>query len=115
MFGESSFEEDDYRRSIAELQVRFCGLAIPNPTTYSAANYEASTPVCSHLIQSVQGKIPFWPAEHMSTQHQVLSKLRSVRDDAYNDTLSSLLSALPNEYGQCSLARLIGRAVEMGQ
>jgi len=33
MFGESSFEEDDYRRSITELPVRCCGLAIPNPKT----------------------------------------------------------------------------------
>jgi len=49
IFGESSFEEDDYRRSITKLPVQFCGLATPNPTTSSAANYEASTFVCSHL------------------------------------------------------------------
>jgi len=49
MFGESSFEEDDYRRPITELPVRFCGLDIPNPTKSSATNYEVSTLVCPHL------------------------------------------------------------------
>jgi len=73
MFGESSFEEDDYRRPITELPVRFCGLAIPDPTKPNAANYEASALVCPHLIQAVHGEITFRPAEHMLTQQQVLS------------------------------------------
>ena len=49
------------------------------------------------------------------TRQQILSELRPRRDEAYNDTLASLLSALPNEDGKGSLARLIGRAGEMGQ
>ena len=108
LFGESSFEDDDYRRSITELPVRFCGLGIPNPTTSSAANYEASTLVSSHLIQAVQGKISFRPAEHTSTRQQVLSELRPRRDEAHKAILASLLSSLPDEDGKGSLARLIG-------
>jgi len=94
MFGESSLEEDDYRRSTI---------------------YEASTIVCSHLIQAVQGGILFRPAEHMPTRQQVLSELLNRRDEAYKDTLASLLSALPNVDGKGSLARLIGRASATGQ
>ena len=106
-------EDDDL--TLTELPVRFCGLEFSNPTTSSAANYETSALVCSRLIQAVEGEISFRPAEHMSTRQQVLSELRPRRDEAYKDTLASLLSALPNEDGKGSLARLIGRADEMGQ
>jgi len=63
----------------------------------------------------VQEKITFRAAEHILTRQQVLSELRPRRDEAYKDTLASLLSALSNEDGKGSLARLIGCACTMGK
>ena len=115
LFGEQSFDENDYRRPLTALPVRFAGLGLPNPTKSSSANYEASTLVCSHLIQAVQGKISFQSADHLSTKQDVLAELRPRREEAYKSTMTSLLSALPNADGKGMLSRSIGRAGDTGQ
>ena len=46
----------DSIRLLASLPVKYAGIAITNPVATSQANYNASTLVCSHLSQAIQGK-----------------------------------------------------------
>ena len=42
-------------RTLSSLPIRCTGIAITNPVKTSQLNYEASTLVCSHLIQAIKG------------------------------------------------------------
>jgi hypothetical protein len=48
-FGDD-YDDDDPRRDISCLPVKWAGLAVPNPTLAADANYEASTLLCSHIL-----------------------------------------------------------------
>ena len=51
-------------RTLSSLPVKCAGIAITNPVKTSQPNYEASTLVCSHLLQAIQGKSEFSEMSH---------------------------------------------------
>ena len=61
IFGEKVSESV---RKLSSLPVRCAGIAITNPVKTSQPNYEASTLVCSHLIQAIQGKSDLFEMNH---------------------------------------------------
>jgi hypothetical protein len=48
LFGDEH-DDDDPRRALAGLPVKWAGLAIPDPTTLAQPNYEASILLCFHF------------------------------------------------------------------
>jgi hypothetical protein len=46
---EDDCDNDDKRRDISFLPVKWAGLAVPNPTLVADANCDASTLTCSHM------------------------------------------------------------------
>ena len=51
-------------RTLSSLPVKCTGIAITNPVKTSQPKYEASTFVCSHSIQAVQGKSESFEMSH---------------------------------------------------
>ena len=81
-------------RTLSSLPVRCAGIAITNPVTTSQSNYVASTIVCSHLIQAIQGKSEFCEMSHNGC---LLSRFKSaeMRVDAADEAHRILLETLP--------------------
>ena len=77
LFGEPVLA-DDYRRPLAALPVKFAGLALPDPTATATANYQASTLVCSHLIQALKpgSDTTFSQADHSATRADCISEMK---------------------------------------
>ena len=69
----------------------------------------------SHLLQAVQGKLPFLATDHASTRKEVLNELRPRRDEEFWTIRDDLLSKLPTLDGKRQLARTIMRGGETGQ
>ena len=110
IYGESVSETV---RLLASLPVKCAGLAITNPVETCQANYVASTLVCSHLSQAVQGKCEFFEMTHKGC---LLSSLRSssLRTDAANASLDSLLQTIPLNDGKPRDRRAIVRGCQTG-
>ena len=83
----------DSIRLLASLPVKCAGLAITNPVSTSQANYNASTLVCSHLPQAIQGKSEFYELVHqgcLMSHHRTTA----LREDAATATLLTILEKL---------------------
>ena len=96
LFDEPMFGEDDPRRALATLPVKQAGLAIPDPTTTATANYEASTCVCTHLIQALKpdNDVTFSSETHTSTRAAVIAELKKRKEEEQEAQLESILSKL---------------------
>ena len=81
-------------RTLASLPVKYTGIAITNPVKTIQQNYEASTLVCSHLIQAIQGKSEFFEISHNGC---LLSSFfsSSIYKDGANETRQLLLETIP--------------------
>ena len=74
--------------SLTALPVRLAGLGLPNPTKSSAANYEASEHPCVLTSNTIStGEISFQPADHVSTDQDVLAELCPHREETYKFTM----------------------------
>ncbi len=101
--------ESDKRWELAGLPVKHTGLALPNPTTSTESNYEASTLVCSHIVAAFRGIEEFQSEEHESVRRSVLKELTKRKTTQLDETLDSILSGLP-----CDTRRTIRRGKETG-
>jgi hypothetical protein len=54
LFGDE-YNDDDPRRALAGLPVKWAGLAIPDPTTSAQPKYDASILLCSHILALFRG------------------------------------------------------------
>ena len=81
-------------RTLSSFPVRCAGIAITIPVKTSQPNYEASTLVCSHLIQAIKGKSECFKMSHNGC---LLSRVISaaIRKDAADETRRILLETLP--------------------
>ena len=91
-------------RTLSSLPVRYAGIAITNPVTTNQPNYEASTLVCSHLIQAIQGKAEFYAMSHNGC---LLSRFYSaaMRVDGADEARRLLLETLPNPRDRQAIER----------
>jgi hypothetical protein len=114
LFGASSQESCDDLRPLLALPVKLAGLAVPNPVSTCAGNYQSSTVMSSHLLLAIQGKIPFSFQAHNDTCKAALHGARAGKQLTNESTLSKFLSSLPSPAkGHPSLARAIERATAM--
>jgi hypothetical protein len=91
------------------------GLAVPNPVSTCASNYQNSTVMSSHLLLAVQEKCLFSFQAHHDTCKAALQGTRAGKLLTNESTLSKYLSSLPPPAdGHPSLARAIGRARDTG-
>jgi hypothetical protein len=115
LFGTSTQESVDDLRPLLALPVKLAGLAVPNPVSTCAGNYQNSTVMSSHLLLAVQEKIPFSFQAHQDTCKAALDGTREGKLLTNESTLAKFLSSLPpRTEGNPSLARAIGRARDTG-
>jgi hypothetical protein len=93
LYGES-LKDCTYRCNLSALPVKFAGLALPNPTTTSESNHEASTLVCSHLLAAFRGVESFSSTDHKSVRAAVMAELKSRRTEKLDSTLTSIFDEL---------------------
>jgi hypothetical protein len=108
-FGDD-YDDDDPRRDIACLPVKWAGLAIPNPTVAADANYKASTLLCSHILAAFRGVDTFRSAKHKLVISEVKTELKLRNEAKHEDSMTLLASKL--SYGD---RRTILRGQETGQ
>ena len=101
-------------RSLAALPVKCAGLAITNPVKTSPENYKASTLVCSHLSQAIQGKAEYCEHLHSSTARASSVASSARRKDAAEDSLTAILKSLPLTDGKPRAKRIVARGRETG-
>jgi hypothetical protein len=109
LFGDD-YGDDDPRRDISCLPVKWAGLAIPNPTSAADANYEASILVCSHILAAFRGVEEFRSAKHKSVITEVKTELKLRNCAKYESEMTQLTSKL-----SCDDRRTILRGQETGQ
>jgi hypothetical protein len=103
LFGED-LDDDDYRRRLAALPVKHCGVALQDPTASAKPNYEASTLVNVHLLAALKGNEVFRSADHKAVSREVRSELKTRKKAKDDLELKSILSTLP-----CDLRRAVER------
>jgi hypothetical protein len=54
LFG-NEYGDEDPRRALAGLPIKWAGLGVPDPTTLAQPNYEASILLCSHIFAAFRG------------------------------------------------------------
>ena len=108
LFGEEK-AADPTVRTLASLPVKATGLALPDPTTSSAANYTASTVCCTHLVQMLRGHTPFRNADHVMVMCCAKQELRAVCNTADKQVLAAELAKLDPK-----TCRMVERARETG-
>jgi hypothetical protein len=91
LFGDD-YDDDDPRRGISCLPVKWAGLAIPDPTFQADANYDASMLSCGHIMAAFRGVEPFRSAEHKSVMAACKSETK-LRNDAKYETEMNLLTS----------------------
>jgi hypothetical protein len=91
LFGDD-YGDDDPRRNISCLPVKWAGLAIPNPTSVADANYEASMLVCSHILAAFPGVETFRSATHKSVIAEVKIELKLRNCAKYEARMTQLTS-----------------------
>jgi hypothetical protein len=77
LFGTSSQGSVEDLRPLLALPVKLAGLAVPNPVSTCAGNYQNSTVMLSHLLLAVQEKIPFSFQAHHDTCKAALDGTRA--------------------------------------
>jgi hypothetical protein len=97
-------------QQLASLPVKFSGLAMPNPTTSTAANYEVSIVIWSHLLAALQGMDEFRMADHLAVTREVKTELCQSNLEKNNSELTSLANNL-----SCNVRRTILRCKQTGQ
>jgi hypothetical protein len=103
-------EENDHRHSLAGLLVKHAGFAIPDPTTTATEYYEAGTLlVCSHLIEAIQGRVPFQHVDHLSVRRATIQQLCSRKKTKHDQELATLLADI-----RCHTRRQIETGKETG-
>jgi hypothetical protein len=114
LFGASQDSFSDLQTLLA-LPVKLAGLAVLNPVSTCASNYQNSTIMSSHLLLAVQEKCPFSFQAHHNTCKAALQGTRAGKLLTNESTLSKFLSSLPpTADGHPSLAHAIGRARATG-
>ena len=109
LFGDN-YDEDDPRRALADLPVKWAVLAIPDPTTSAQPNDEESILRCSHILAAFRGVDVFRSTDHLKVTREVKAELKS-RNAAKNETrLDDLASKM-----SCDNRRTILRGKETGQ
>jgi hypothetical protein len=108
-FGDD-YDDDDPRRDIACLRVKWAGLAVPNPTVAADANYEASTLLCSHILAAFQGVDTFRSAKHKLVISEVKTELKLRNEAKHEDSMTLLTSKKLS----CGDRRTILRGQETG-
>jgi hypothetical protein len=108
---EDDYDDDDPRRDISCLPVKWAGLAVPNPTLAADANYEVSTLLCSHILAAFRGVNTFRSAKHKSVISEVKTELKLCNEAKHESSITLLASKL--SCGDCS--RTILRGQETGQ
>jgi hypothetical protein len=73
----NEYDDDDPRRALAGLPIRWAGLAIPDPTTSAQPNYEASILLCSHILAAFLGVDVFRSTDHAAKSESSLNNLAS--------------------------------------
>ena len=101
-------------QSLAALPVKCAGLAITNQVQASLANYMASTHVCLHLLQAIQGKAKYCEYTHKSTTQGSSLESSARRQDAARTALVVILVSLPLTDGKPRVKRIIARGCETG-
>ena len=109
LFGSNPLPTSPTLRHILALPVKCAGIAIPNPVVTAAANYQASTVLCSHLLSALRGATPFCSADHKTTIHMTRSELQVRNSAAHASVLRQQLATLPP-----ALQRIIGRGTSTG-
>jgi hypothetical protein len=109
LFGDN-YDEDDPRRKISCLPVKWAGLAIPDPTSSADSNYNASILLCSHLLAAFRGVDEFRSADHLAVIAEVKAELKLRNQAKYESAMTSLTSKL-----SCDNRRTIIRGQETGQ
>ena len=94
LFGDN-YDDDDPRRDLSCLPVKWAGMAIPDPTSAAESNYEASTLLCSHIVSAFRGNEEFRSANHTSVIKEVKAELKFRNAAKYEARLDSLTSELP--------------------
>jgi hypothetical protein len=102
-------EENNHRHSLAGLPIKHAGIAIPDPITTATEYYEASTLVCSHLIEAIRGRVPFQHADHLSVRRATIQQLRSREKTKHDQELATLLADI-----RCHTHRHIETGKETG-
>jgi hypothetical protein len=114
LFGKSQDSISDIRTLLA-LPVKLAGLAVPDPVSTCAANYQSSTVMSSHLLLAVQEKITFNFQDHNDTCRAALVATRAEKQLSNESKLSTFLTSLPPPVeGNPSIGRAIGRARDTG-
>ena len=109
LFGDT-YEDDDPRRDLSCLPVKWAGMAIPDPTISADSNYDASILACSHILAAFRGADEFRSADHLSVIKEVKLELKQRKIMLHNTTLESLTSKL-----SCDDERTILRGRTTGQ
>ena len=109
LFGDN-YDDDDPRRDLSCLPVKWAGMAIPDPTSSAESNYEASTLLCSHIVSAFKGNDKFHSANHTSMTKEVKAVLKLRNAAKFEARLDSLASELP-----CDSRRTILRGKSTGQ
>jgi hypothetical protein len=103
LFGDE-YDDNDPRRALAGLPVKWAGLAIPDPTTLAQPNYEASILLCSQSVDV------FRSTDHLKVIRDVKAELK-LRNAAKNESsLNGLASKMSYDN-----RRTILRGKETGQ
>jgi hypothetical protein len=76
LYGET-LKDCTYRRNLSALPIKFAGLTLPDPTASSEGNYEASTLVCSHILEAFRGTESFSSADHQSLRKAVTAEIKT--------------------------------------
>jgi hypothetical protein len=109
LFGDD-YDNDDPRRALAGLHVKWAGLAIPDPTTLAQPNYEASILLYSHIMAAFGGVDVFQSTDHLKVIREVKAKLKLRNAATSESSLKDLASKM-----SCNNRRTILRGKETGQ
>ena len=75
LFGDE-YDDEDPRRALAALPVKWAGLAIPDPTASAQPNYDASILLCSHILAAFRGADSFRSTDHLKVIREVKAELK---------------------------------------
>ncbi len=109
LFGDE-YDEEDPRRALAGLPVKWAGLAIPDPTTSAQPNYEASILLCSHILAAFRGVDDFRSTDHLKVIRDVKAELKLRNAAKSESSLNDLASKMSYDN-----RRTILRGKETGQ
>ena len=88
-------DDDDSRLELAQIPVKYAGLALPNTVNSATPNHQTRKDVCTPLINTLKDETTYEAVKHAKTMAAAKAAIRTSRDSLHKQELKRITDPIP--------------------